>query len=772
MAQAGGQFPHLPLPALIRGRALLRGGGGPHPDTEQAKNNRQGHSAKLTSDLQSEQADWNQRRAVRGQAAPPLPTGVPLLLKVEPDTDLDWLISGFDLEIISEEEDGYVIVASSDEELTKLLQKLNAFPQGIQGSAGVARIHTIGGNQDRIRRVLKDDLLFARWTAIQDEAVYTVDVGIQCRGSQRYPARPVPKPAETDKEFRQRLLDYAQKQPDKSVEKYAKRYPQKPAETDQQFQVRLDKWNLKVRTIEDEWEQLKDDREEEFQRFIYGGGGHIGPQREAAGRQAGVSLPDSLEARITVPGKLLKDLVLNYPLVFEVAEPPDIENPFPSLPGHPHGARFTPKAPHPEAPIVGVIDSGIQTGHRLLAPACPEDSGISYVPDQPDELADRVAAGGHGTRVAGAVLYRESIPTGGDHQLPAWLYNIRVLDEDKKLSDQIYPPQYIQRVAGLAPRVRLFNQSINTHHACDLKHASAWAAAMDLAAYERDVLFVQSVGNLPPDGGAEDRPGIRDHLAAGQDYPAYLLESTSRIAEPAESLHSLSVGSVAYRPTAQHCFGQADHPSAFSRSGLGIWDSVKPDVVEYGGDWVHDGNVPRRLLINRDSCPELVRSNLHASGPATERDTLGTSFAAPKVAHLAALLQAALPQEPCLLYRALIAQSARWPEHAPATLETVRHYGYGIPQATRATENSPFRITLITSGTQRLVGGDAHIFQIPVPIAMRRPEMTNKVRIDITLSYAARPRRTRRTVRRYLSTWLTWEVSDRNETFESFRGRI
>ena len=55
---------------------------------------------------------------------------------------------------------------------------------------------------------------------------------------------------------------------------------------------------------------------------------------------------------------------------------------------------------------------------------------------------------------------------------------------------------------------------------------------------------------------------------------------------------------------------------------------------------------------------------------------------------------------------------------------------------------------------------------------MRRPHMEQRIRIEVTLSYAARPRRTRRTVRRYLSTWLTWDVSDRGETFESFQCRM
>ena len=48
-------------------------------------------------------------------------------------------------------------------------------------------------------------------------------------------------------------------------------------------------------------------------------------------------------------------------------------------------------------------------------------------------------------------------------------------------------------------------------------------------------------------------------------------------------------------------------------------------------------------------------------GPAYNRDESGTSFAAPKVARIAAALNRILPDQSALLYRALIVQAARWP---------------------------------------------------------------------------------------------------------------
>ena len=45
------------------------------------------------------------------------------------------------------------------------------------------------------------------------------------------------------------------------------------------------------------------------------------------------------------------------------------------------------------------------------------------------------------------------------------------------------------------------------------------------------------------------------------------------------------------------------------------------------------------------------------------------------------------------------------------------------------------------------------------------------IRVDVTLSYASKPRRTRRLHRGYLATWLDWQVSRQGESFDSFCSR-
>ena len=99
---------------------------------------------------------------------------IPIFLQVNPD-----LINGlFDLkylgiEIISEEEDGYIIGASIDG-LRRLEEKINGFARETFGSAKIADLwQIISGNREdwKPKHILSDELL-AKWSFIDDNALY------------------------------------------------------------------------------------------------------------------------------------------------------------------------------------------------------------------------------------------------------------------------------------------------------------------------------------------------------------------------------------------------------------------------------------------------------------------------------------------------------------------------------------------------------------------------------------------------------------------------
>lgn len=744
-------FPHLSLPLVVRDRARLRGGGDKGTQELYNQAHRVEHATRLRGQAETAIATWARQRLEREQAElPPIPPNIPLFIKVEPDSDLEYLRNFFKLEIVSEQDDGFVVVASEEIDMATFLDTVAGFAGMRTGATTAAKIYDVfgpGNPQLRIDRLLSDSLR-DKWHEITDAEIYTVDVGIECLGSTYVPLPP----------------------------------DQRANETDTNFDVRLAAWRALALQAQAAWDDLMEEREGDLISFVQGYRGEILDILHDA--HLGVAaLPDSFTVRIRISGLGLRDLVFNYPYLFEVNEPDEVEGVVarPEAQDQPQ-YQLEIQQPDADSPAVCVIDSGIQEQHPLLAAAIDAPSSLCFIPGfNPSDVADYVRPGGHGTRVAGAVVYPRGAPLSGVCQSPCWIQNARVLDNNNGLLTTLYPPLYLRSIVSKYAGehgTKLFNHSIAAYRPCRLRQMSAWAASIDWLSWEYDVLFFQSAGNLPDQSMATPfRLGILDHLQAGHDYPEYLVRDSSRIPSPSESLQALTIGSINHQGFTSgnlSSFGGADEASSFSTTGLGVWGSIKPDLVEYGGGKVRDTSIPPSLTTPTQVCTDLVRSTMYG-GPLSAEDEVGTSFAAPKVASIAVAVQRLLPNEPSLLYRGMIVNSARWPEwaeSAPNKLNVLRQIGFGIPDNDRATSNTPFRVTLITNGENHIKAREAQIYQIPVPPELRQPGGDFQIRIDVTLSYVAKPRRTRRHVRQYLSTWADWKSSKLGESVESFQGRV
>jgi hypothetical protein len=740
MTNGRGEFNHLPLPLVLSGIPKIHGGGGPSDRTTRNRTNREEHGRYIKRKSRELSRFWEERREERvGHGLPEISGGIPILLEIDPEANIEFL-RGLGFEIVAELEDGFILVATDDVDFSTLNEKVDNFISYANRSGSPAQIYGLGLESDRIKRILSSEL-YDKWNSIQDEEVITVDVGVECSGNISMPE-----------------------------------YPRKAAnENVSSFNLRVSNWQQRFDEKYMQWDELKFQRENTLIKFINEYAGHVVDIIDGESNIA--ELPDSFTIRLNINGKCLKDLANNLGYIFEIVLPDDVEISPSNLRDADEPEDMVNIIPPAEdAPRICIIDSGVQEGHRYLAPAIIGGESVCLLKDT-DDVSDCVEVGGHGTRVTGAVLYPGQIPTQGDYQLPCWIRNIRVLDDNNMMPDSLNPPLVIQRIVKnfyLEKKVRskLYNHSIGSSTPCRLKHMSAWAAEIDNQSYDHDILFIQAAGNIPSNI-------IEAHLQAGYDYPAYLLRPLSRVSNPAQSLQALTVGSVSlsdYETEDLIALGEKDEPSSFTRSGPGIWDVIKPDVVEYGGTEVRnkDDSV-LTLTTPPEVCPELIR--VSPEGPAYSRDDVGTSFSTPKVTYIAGEIQKVLPDSPALLYRALIAQSARWPDWAvdievERYAEILRYIGYGVPNVSRALENNEYRITLITNDQVEIGTREAHIYKIPIPQEMREIGEDFDILIEVTLSYAAKPRRTRRTVNRYLSTWLEWESSNLGEEFETFKQRI
>lgn len=735
------RFPHLALPRKVGGTYKHRKIGGPwevNPITLFNLSNRESHRDVLLDSIEKISSDWKKNiedRVVDGLPRMPDPEVAPLFLQIDPEKfDIETLKS-FGIEIVAEEEDGFIIGASSID-FPKLKEKIENFvlAEGKFKDKAAQLWEIIDGVQWRIEKILSRDLK-EKWGTIKDDDILVVDVSVA--SYQKPPARP----------------------------------RKKKDEEDQLFEQRLKRWESKRL----EWISNKSDadleRQDEFQGFL------AGYKAELMSSIIGNN-EDSFGCRLRISGKGLKDLVLNYQYLFDVVEfdPFIVQDASTS-----EFQSINPEvlAPQSDSPKICVIDSGIQEQHRLIAPAIDFVSSKSFVPGEAG-VSDIKNGGGHGTRVAGAILYPAVIPRTGTYQLPCFIQNARVLiskDNKALLPERLYPPEMMDDVVTHFKNTRIFNMSITGGIACKTSHMSAWAAKIDSLMFLKDILFIVPGGNLDLFSDKLNRPGIREHIKGGRNYPNFLLEDSSRIGDPAQSSFALTVGSVCHEEFddgVRQSFGKRDQPSCFSRSGLGLWEMIKPDVVEYGGDLVKEkNNNNNNPNISHESTvsPELVRATSDG-GSAIGSDQVGTSFAAPRVTYIAAMLQKLYPKESVNLYRALIVQSARLPEaiFSNPSVNDIRHYGYGIPSLARAVENSEKRITLIHSGT--LPATQAALYSVKIPENLRAPGEDFDVLVEVTLAYMAKNRRTRRRIRSYLSTWLSWESSKKNETSDQFESRV
>ncbi len=719
MVEGYEMFPHIQFKQPTEGLAAsTRGSRRKNSRTESNKSNREEHGSRLKGVADSIVADWEKAQEQRQEEEKPLLEARRLTLQTDPESFDPDKLKAYGIKVISELEDGYIIGASADLELTELQKKIEKFINSQHGGGNVAEVWELIDGIKSPEFILSPEL-WDHWDKVNDEQIYTIDVGIACLGPQSKLSDP-PK--------------------------------QKPDESNEELVTRINNWIDKRDLQYQKWDELYLKRQDELEEFINNYNGNLLSLVENRIPES-AKLPDSFSCRIQISGKGLKDLVYNFPYIFDVSEPDQFAE-LVQKQGLSDGEDplFQLEPPDQNAPNICVIDSGIQERHPLLKAAIDLENSKSWLPGN-QFTADYVKDGGHGTRVAGAVLYSRNIPRTGKQPAICWIQNARVLDDNCQLPKNLFPSNMLGEIVELynsQTGTRIFNHSITGSVPCRTGSMSAWAATIDQLTWQKDILLIVAAGNLPSYGIiGPTRLSIAEHLAANRPYPDYLLEAACRIANPAQSFQALTVGSIArnyYQAPSYSSIAQKDMPSAFSCSGLGIWDTIKPEVVEYGGDLVKDEGVPPKLTYHESICLELVRSTLNG-GPAIASDQVGTSFAAPKVYHIAARLASELPEESCLLYRALIVQSARWPEWRMADnvdqLHVLRQIGYGIPNLERCLGNSSNRITMITRGESRIQARQAQIYEVKLPNSLRSPGDELEILVEVTLSYKAQPRRTR-----------------------------
>jgi len=437
------------------------------------------------------------------------------------------------------------------------------------------------------------------------------------------------------------------------------------------------------------------------------------------------------------------------------------------------------------APAVCILDTGVNRGHPLLAPALLEVDTQTWRPEwTPADLR------GHGTEVAGLALYgdiggklADQLPYALSHRLESVKVLPNVGDND--------PPDYGPITAGSmamaerqAPeRNRTFCMAITAPSDRDAWRPSLWSATIDKVCAGMDDdnrrLLIVSAGN------------IRD--AVGVNYPDENLVTS--IEDPGQSWNALTVGAYTDKvwPDEEALEGyELIAPrgglSPASRTSLSWGENewpFKPDVVCEGGNYAKD----RHGLVTTSDNLQLLTTQLVPTSDALLGTSKDTSAAAAQIAGMAATLQAEYRSFWPETIRALIVHSATWtPRMRQEFAHAHRHdrlrvYGWGVPDMELARRCAKGIATMVIQEEiqpYRLDGtepksNELHLHSLPLPRDILLDLGSTPVKMRITLSYLIEPNPSRRgwaARYRYASHGLRFDVRRPDETRARMLNRL
>ncbi|OAJ60774.1 peptidase S8 [Paraburkholderia ginsengiterrae] len=458
--------------------------------------------------------------------------------------------------------------------------------------------------------------------------------------------------------------------------------------------------------------------------------------------------------------------------------------------------------PDGEAPHLCLMDTGVNHGHPLLAPALADEDMHTYDPAW--QKADHA---GHGSEMAGIAVWGDlTKPLSSDNEVlvPHRLESVKILPPVGQTAPKLWgkvTAESVYRVeVTAAERSRVFAMMTTTvGHLLGLP--SEWSATIDQLAFGRPAVDVANVGRAKQQPVRVPRLFV---LSAGNvpwadwgEYPAS--NHKSPIQNPAQAWNVLTVGAA----TALTEIDNKTYPdlkplatagdlSPSSTTSL-LWSNtawpLKPDVVAEGGNASRD---KYSVTVGPDALRVLTTSDTPTA--ALFAATGDTSAAAAEVARLCAHLRAEYPDYWPETIRALVVHGA---DHTPAMREPfpkvlkqdhkdrlLRMYGFGLVNHDSAQFSTAHRPTLVVQRSfapyQRQVGGyigsgPMQLHDLPWPADELKHISEKQVELRVTLSYFVEPNPSARgwlSKFRYQSFGLRFLVKGASEDDAQFLLRV
>ena len=420
--------------------------------------------------------------------------------------------------------------------------------------------------------------------------------------------------------------------------------------------------------------------------------------------------------------------------------------------------------PLPEnAPIIGLLDHGILSSHRLLKRFIASAQALEdWSPDDTNKP--------HGTLMAGTILYDDLKVKLLSRDLvivPFRLASLKLInpdiytpdDESRKkiygyvtakgisLIEIAHPSTSIYCMAVTAP---LLNTSKKT------SIQTSWSSAIDQLAYGLDI-----------EGSEEDKKQRLILISAGNAYPDENkgryphFQQLSMLEDPSQAYNAVTVGGYTDIPPSDSTLlvpqgGISPH----SKTGGGLENfknsPFKPDIVCEAGSVVYSGG---QYLTDENT--SIFTTDNHDTNLFT--CYTGTSPATAQATHIAGQIQSKYPEYWPETIRALLIHSAEWTEALKKHIfegklhskikgdyKTLLFYcGYGVPNLERALNSVENKVSLIIEDelqpyikeSSNVKYNEYKLYELPLPEFQRFSSEFHSMeaRMKITLSYFIEP---------------------------------
>jgi subtilisin family serine protease len=421
--------------------------------------------------------------------------------------------------------------------------------------------------------------------------------------------------------------------------------------------------------------------------------------------------------------------------------------------------------PQEDAAGILIIDSGIISNHPMLEKCV---GGAENFQTGERETHDTV---GHGTAVSGCAAYGdiETCLKNKEFTPSNWIFSAKVMYAERNdfngIISAAYDPekliehQFKDAVESFLSNpdyhIRVVNVSLGNSnevwHKNYLRQLPLAALIDELAFTYPDVVFIVSTGNHHPLAVFETIAELKDN------YPIYLTENPDfKIINPASAALALTIGSIADKVRIEQerygaeqiktVIAEVHQPSPFTRTGSGINGMIKPELVEYGGNLILSDNHGR---ISEDRGGKIVLLHNQTTGDIIKHD-YGTSFSAPKVAHLAGRIANQFPQRSGNFIKNMMLAGASYPfspakdfysvkDKKEAETKHLSVSGFGLSDFDRAVNSYSNRAVLWDEGQIGLNQIKVYSLQLPDIFFTEQ----GKKKIIVTLTFNPETRLTR-----------------------------